>query len=331
MGDMLDLTGMVVLVTGGTGSFGRQFARYVLSRMKPEKLIIFSRDEMKQGQMQQEFGPHPSLRFFIGDVRDKQRLDRAFHGVDVVVHAAALKQVPTLEYNPIEAVKTNVMGSENVIHSAIDQSVKKVIALSTDKAVHPINLYGATKLCAEKMFVAANAYSGIHGTKFSVVRYGNVLASRGSVVPLFLSQRETGVLKVTDDRMTRFWITLDEAVEFVLRSLEWMSGSEIFIPKIPSLSLMELAKTMGPQCRIERIGRRPGEKIHEILVAEEESENTLEYEDHYVVCPVIPPWKLNGHLTHGHPVKGGFRYSSNENTPTLDRERLKEALDHIVA
>lgn len=328
---MLDLTGRIVLVTGGTGSFGRNFTRYVLDRMKPEKLIIFSRDEMKQGQMMQEFGDHPALRFFIGDVRDKERLDRAFQSVDIVIHAAALKQVPTLEYNPIEAIKTNIIGAENIINAAIDCKVKKVIALSTDKAVNPVNLYGATKLCAEKLFAAANVYSGLEGTKFSVVRYGNVLASRGSVVPIFMKQRRTGKLGLTDRKMTRFWITLDEAVRFVLRCLEWMQGSEIFVPKIPTMRVVDLAETIAPDCRIECIGIRPGEKIHEVLITEDESGNTLEYDDHFLIQPPYAPWKLNGHLNEGKPVSSGFRYDSSQTTHTLTREKLREIIQNISA
>ncbi len=328
---MIDLNGKIVLVTGGTGSFGRHFTKYVLERMQPEKLIVFSRDELKQGMMQREFGSHPALRFFIGDVRDKPRLDRAFQGVDVVIHAAALKQVPTLEYNPIEAVKTNVMGAENVINAAIDQKVKKVLALSTDKAVNPINLYGATKLCAEKLFVAANVYSGLGSTRFSVVRYGNVLASRGSVVPLFLEQRETGKLIVTDPRMTRFWMSLDEAVLFVLNCLEWMYGSEIFVPKISSTTVVELAKTLAPECQIEFVGKRPGEKINEVLVTEDESENTFEFDDHFVIYPSYPSLGLDHNPHKGRKVESGFRYASNQSGIRMSPDHLSSVLSLLAS
>ncbi len=242
------LNGKTVLITGGTGSFGKRFTDVVLNRYKPKKLIIFSRDELKQFEMQAKWGEdeYPNIRYFIGDVRDRDRLYRAFDGVDVVVHAAALKQVPAAEYNPIEAVKTNVLGAANVIDAAIDRGVQRVVALSTDKAASPINLYGATKLCSDKLFVAANSYSGAHKTRFSVVRYGNVVGSRGSVVPFFLKRRKTGKLPITDPRMTRFWITLDQGVEFVLASLDRMSGGEIFVPKIPSMKLTDLAKVIGP-------------------------------------------------------------------------------------
>ncbi|OGH62735.1 MAG: UDP-N-acetylglucosamine 4,6-dehydratase (inverting) [Candidatus Lindowbacteria bacterium RIFCSPLOWO2_12_FULL_62_27] len=326
---MIDLNGRVVLVTGGTGSFGRHFARFVLDRMLPEKLIIFSRDELKQVEMQREFVGNPAIRFFIGDVRDKSRLDRAFQGVDIVIHAAALKQVPTLEYNPIEAVKTNVIGAENVLNAAIDQGVRKVIALSTDKAVHPVNLYGATKLCAEKLFVAANVYSGEKGTRFSVVRYGNVLASRGSVVPLFLEQRESGKLIVTDPRMTRFWMSLDNAVEFVLTCLERMHGGEILVPKIASTRVVDIARLIAPDCELEFIGKRPGEKIHEVLITEDESEHTREFDDHYVIYPAFPP--LGDISKNGRRVKSGFRYASNQNDIRLSQEFLSDVMSLTAA
>lgn len=258
----MPVNGQTILITGGTGSFGRKFIDTLLKQHKPKKIIIFSRDELKQFEMKQQYGAtnenHPVLRFFLGDVRDKERLDRAFHGVDIVIHAAALKQVPTLEYNPFEAIKTNILGAENIISAAIDRGVKKVVALSTDKAVNPINLYGATKLCAEKLFVAGNTYAGMQPTRLSVVRYGNVVGSRGSVIPFFLKQRETGVLPITDDRMTRFWITLDQAVQVVLRSLDLMQGGEIFVPKIPRMKIMDLAKAIAPACKTKIIGIRPG-------------------------------------------------------------------------
>src|SRR6266540_5387060 len=284
---MSGLDGLSVLVTGGTGSFGKRFTQRVLEKFKPARLAIYSRDELKQFQMRQEFpiDRHPNLRFFIGDVRDRDRLYRAFDGVDIVVHAAALKQVPAAEYNPIEAVKTNVLGAANVIDAAIDRGVSRVVALSTDKAASPINLYGATKLCSDKLFVAANSYSGKHETRFSVVRYGNVVGSRGSVIPFFLNKRRTGKLPITDPRMTRFWITLDQGVEFVLRCLERMHGGEIFVPKIPSMKLTDLANVIGPECELEVIGKRPGEKTHELMVGEDDAQNTLEYDDYYAILP----------------------------------------------
>src|SRR5688572_9995915 len=257
-----------VLVTGGTGSFGKKFTEIVLRDYHPKKLIILSRDELKQHEMRQIYpdGGDSPMRYFIGDVRDRDRLYRAFHGVDIVIHAAALKQVPACEYNPFEAVQTNVIGAKNVIDAAIDQGVKKVMALITDKAVNPINLYGATKLCAEKLFVHGNSYSGEGGCRFSCARYGNVVGSRGSVIPLFMEQRPSGVITVTDQRMTRFWITLDQGVDFVLQCIGAMEGGEIFVPKIPSMHIMELVKAIAPDCRIEYTGIRPGEKVHEVLV-----------------------------------------------------------------
>jgi UDP-N-acetylglucosamine 4,6-dehydratase len=262
------LKGKVVLVTGGTGSFGKQFVDIVLREHAPRKLIIFSRDELKQFDMRQMFSEqrYPCLRYFIGDVRDRDRLYRAMDGVDIVIHTAALKQVPTAEYNPIEVIRTNVLGGANLIDAAIDRNVQKVIALSTDKAANPVNLYGATKLCSDKLFVAANGYSGHHGTRFSVVRYGNVMGSRGSVIPFFQQMRTTGVLPVTDPKMTRFWITLEQAVEFVLRSLERMRGGEIFVPKIPSMNIVDLARAIAPECRLDVIGIRPGEKLQDSML-----------------------------------------------------------------
>lgn len=258
------LKGKTILVTGGTGSFGKMFVKTVLANHAAKKVIVFSRDELKQFEMQKEVHD-PRIRFFIGDVRDSERLHRAFHGVDYVVHAAALKQVPACEYNPMEAVKTNVLGAQNIINAAIDNSVKKVIALSTDKAANPVNLYGATKLCSDKLFIAGNAYSGDVDTHFAVVRYGNVMGSRGSVIPVFLEQRKTGTVTITDKRMTRFWITLDKGVQFVLSSLEMMKGGELFIPKIPSMGMLELANAIAPGCKHKITGIRPGEKLHEVL------------------------------------------------------------------
>src|SRR4029077_17143817 len=271
----------VVLVTGGTGSFGKKFVEIMLSECRPQKLIVFSRDELKQHEMRAAGLDHPSMRYFLGDVRDQQRLERAFAGVTVVVHAAALKQVPACEYNPFEAIQTNIMGGKNVIEAAINRGVRRGAALSTDKAVNPINLYGATKLCAEKMFVQANAYAGAQDTRFSCVRYGNVVGSRGSVVPIFMEQRKRGKLTLTDARMTRFWITLDQGVKFVIRCLEQMHGGEVFSPKIPSMNIMDLVKAVAPNCKVEHVGIRPGEKLHEVLVSEDEARHTVETDDMY--------------------------------------------------
>jgi UDP-N-acetylglucosamine 4,6-dehydratase len=315
-----------ILITGGTGSFGKKFVALALEKFRPRRLIIFSRDELKQMEMRQLFPEEDNspLRYFIGDVRDKNRLLRAFHGVDVVVHAAALKQVPTAEYNPLEVIMTNVMGAANIIDAAIDRGVKKVIALSTDKAAHPINLYGATKLCADKLFVAAGVYAGATPTRFSVVRYGNVLGSRGSVVPLFQERRAAGVLPITDPRMTRFWITLKQAAGFVIRCLELMDGGEIFIPKLPSMRITDLARSIGPECRQETVGIRPGEKLHEVLLTEDEARRTLEFGDFFVVQPgpVMRRWS-NGNLKKGNPVPQGFQYQSDTNDWWLSVEELR--------
>jgi UDP-N-acetylglucosamine 4,6-dehydratase len=325
------LNDKVVLVTGGTGSFGKKFVERVLRTQKPKKLIVFSRDELKQFEMQRLFNEktHPAIRYFIGDVRDRERLYRALDGVDVVVHAAALKQVPAAEYNPMEAIKTNVLGASNVIDAAIDRNVKTVVALSTDKAVNPINLYGATKLCADKLFVAANNYSGPHGTRFAVVRYGNVVGSRGSVIPFFLSKRASGKLTITDPKMTRFWITLDQAVDLVLNALNWMQGGEIFVPKIPSMNIMDLAKAIAPQCKTEIVGIRPGEKLHEVMVPEDEARHTLDYPDRYVILPSFHEWREDS------PHKGiktcapGFSYSSDTNKDWLTVEQLRRMVEGI--
>jgi UDP-N-acetylglucosamine 4,6-dehydratase len=320
------INGQVVLVTGGTGSFGKQFLSTIAEKHKPRKLIIFSRDELKQFDMCQRFGEeqYPYLRYFIGDVRDRDRLYRAMDGVDVVVHAAALKQVPTAEYNPLEVIRTNVFGAANIIDAAIDRNVKKVIALSTDKAAAPINLYGATKLCSDKLFVAANRYSGHHGTKFSVVRYGNVMGSRGSVIPLFLQMRDTGILPITHPKMTRFWITLDQAVHFVLKCLSRMQGGEIFVPKIPSMKIMDLAKAIAPDCRLEIVGIRPGEKLHETMVPEDDAHNTFEYEDCFVIRSLLLGRDdLHGYRNGGRPCPEGFRYSSDNNPEWLSVDQLQ--------
>ena len=312
-----------VLVTGGTGSFGKKFCEILLREHRPKKLIVFSRDELKQHEMAIAFAQwEKTVRYFIGDVRDHARLERAFHGVDIVVHAAALKQVPACEYNPIEAIKTNVDGATNIIEAALDQGVKSVLALSTDKAVNPVNLYGATKLCAEKLFVQANAYSGGGGTRFSCVRYGNVVGSRGSVIPLFREQRKTGRITLTDSRMTRFWLTLDQGVRFVISCIERMHGGEVFIPKIPSMKMMDLVTAMAPGCEIENIGIRPGEKLHESLLGEDEARSTLEFDDLYVIEPLHPWWA--GQWTGGRRLPAGFHYASDNNTQWLTVDELKK-------
>lgn len=320
---MFNLSGKSVLVTGGTGSFGKAFVKFALARFRPSRLVVFSRDELKQFEMRQQFDD-ARLRFFIGDVRDPDRLARAFAGVHYVIHAAALKQVPACEYNPFEAIRTNVLGAENVINAAIDNGVRKLIALSTDKAANPINLYGATKLCSDKLFIAGNAYSGGHGTSFSVVRYGNVMGSRGSVIPFFRSCRANGVIPITDPRMTRFWITLEQAVRFVLDSFQRMLGGEIFVPKLPSMKITDLAEAVAPGCRHEVVGIRPGEKLHEIMVPHDEAHNTLEYDDHFVIQPQFDWWgavrkRMNG----GRALPDGFSYRSDNNTWWLDAEELR--------
>ncbi len=316
------LRDQTVLVTGGTGSFGRAFVQLALTKCNPKKVIVFSRDEWKQSEMRQALSDE-RLRFFLGDVRDLARLERAFDGVDIVIHAAALKQVPTLEYNPFEAVLTNVVGSENVISAAIDRNVKKVVALSTDKAVNPINLYGATKLCAEKLFIAGNSYSGNHKTSFSIVRYGNVVGSRGSVVPLFLEKRASGFIPVTDKRMTRFWITLEQSVQLVWLALEKMEGGETFVPKIPSMRITDLAKVLAPDCQVKEIGIRPGEKIHEVLITEDEAQRALDLGDCFAIWPAFA-WREGFKRDGGKPVPADFRYSSDANHQWLREKEMKE-------
>lgn len=321
-----------VLITGGTGSFGKVFCRMVLDNYPYiKRLIVFSRDELKQFEMAQQFQNHPRLRFFIGDVRDKERLYRAMDGVDFVVHAAALKQVPAAEYNPIEAIKTNINGAENVINVAIDRGVRKVIALSTDKACNPINLYGATKLCSDKLFIAGNAYAGSKETRFSVVRYGNVVGSRGSVVPFFLKCREQGLIPITDSRMTRFWITLEQGVDFVLKNFGRMRGGELYIPKIPSMNIMDLAEAIAPGCKTEIIGIRPGEKLHEYMISTDDSRNTLEYEDHYVIQPDFVWWPRDQYAAEygGKPVGEGFSYSSDNNDHWLTIQELRTMIGEV--
>lgn len=325
---------MNILITGGTGSFGRHFVETALKQWQPSRLVVYSRDELKQFQMRQEFPleEYPNLRFFIGDVRDRDRLYRALDGVDTVVHAAALKQVPAAEYNPLEAIKTNILGAANIIDAAIDRNVKKVIALSTDKAANPINLYGATKLCSDKLFVAANAYSGNHQTRFSVVRYGNVVGSRGSVIPYFLAQRPTGVLRITDPRMTRFLITLNQGVSFVLKSLGIMLGGEIFVPKIPSVKVADLAHVIGPHCRQEIVGIRPGEKLHEMMVSVDDARLTLETREMFVIQPTHDYWTHKEYaagLPGSQPCPEGFCYSSDTNKDWLGKLQISELVSQV--
>ena len=325
------LNDKTILITGGTGSFGKKCTEIILNRYKPKRLIIFSRDELKQFEMVQVFSEkkYPCIRYFIGDVRDKERLHRAFHGVDYVIHAAALKQVPALEYNPFEAVKTNILGAENIISAAIDNRVKRVVALSTDKAVNPINLYGATKLCSDKLFVAGNAYSGDANTRFSVVRYGNVVGSRGSVIPFFLKQKENGILPITDSRMTRFWITLEQGVSFVLRSFEIMVGGELFVPKLPSMKIMYLAKAIAPECKTKIIGIRPGEKLHEVMITKDDARMTLEFDDHYIIQPFFRFFSQRFKNNGGKPVPEDFEYNSGTNTWWLTIKELREMVKTI--
>jgi UDP-N-acetylglucosamine 4,6-dehydratase/5-epimerase len=320
-----------ILITGGTGSFGKKATEIILKRYKLKKLIIFSRDELKQFEMAQEYSDtqYPCMRYFIGDVRDKERLHRAFHEVDYVIHAAALKQVPAAEYNPFEAVKTNVLGAQNVIDVAIDQGVRKVIVLSTDKAANPINLYGATKLCSDKLFIAGNSYVGEAGIKFSVVRYGNVVGSRGSVIPFFLKCKKAGVLPITDPRMTRFWITLEQGVNFVLNCLEHMVGGELFVPKIPSMNMMDLAKAIAPECKIEVIGIRPGEKLHEIMVPKDDARRTLEFDEYYVIQPDFKFFDRRFDHNSGKPVPDDFEYNSETNLWKLSVEEMKEIIKNL--
>ena len=323
----MSLEGKTVLITGGTGSFGKKFAEIVLRDRQPKKLIIFSRDELKQHEMQTGGFDHPSLRYFIGDVRDRDRLKRAMDGVDVVIHAAALKQVPACEYNPSEAVKTNVLGAQNVIDAAIDCGVKKVMAISTDKAVSPVNLYGATKLCAEKLFTQGNSYSSLDGARFSCTRYGNVAGSRGSVIPIFQQQRDNGKITVTDEQMTRFWLTLEQGVRFVIRCIEQMQGGEVFVPKIPSMRIMDLAAVVAPGCEVEFVGVRPGEKLHEVLISREEARSTVEVDGMYVIQPVYPWSRTRINWTEGKPLPSGFEYTSDQNTLWMSAEEMRRIVE----
>ena len=326
----MDWTNKTILVTGGTGSFGKKFIRVLLNEYHPAKLIVFSRDELKQHEMLTTGGFNdPNIRYFIGDVRDKERLTLAMHGVDIVVHAAALKQVPACEYNPMEAIKTNILGSSNVIDAAIANNVSKVLALSTDKAVNPINLYGATKLAAEKLLIQSNAYAGGRSTRISCVRYGNVVGSRGSVVPLFIKQRPTGKVTITDDRMTRFWISLEQGVRFVINAIENMQGGEVFVPKIPSMKMVDLARAMAPEAEIEIIGIRPGEKLHESLIGEDEARSTVELPTMYVVQPVDRLWFGHSWEEKGRHLPDGFTYTSANNTEWLDVEGINRMIAPI--
>ncbi len=322
-----------ILITGGTGSFGKKCTQIILENYAPKKLIIFSRDELKQFEMSQRWGmnKYPCIRYFIGDVRDRFRLTRAFHDVDYVIHAAALKQVPAAEYNPSEAIKTNIMGAMNVIDAALQNNVKRVVALSTDKACNPINLYGATKLCADKLFLAANVYSGRdRETAFNIVRYGNVLGSRGSVVPFFMERAKAGTLPITDDRMTRYWITLDQAVHFVLQVLAIKVRGALFVPKIPSMKITDLGTAIAPECKQEIVGIRPGEKIHETLVGEDEGRNTVEYKDCYVVWHSYSPDMGNPVFNNGgKQCPEGFKYTSDNNSDLLTVDDLRKILEQI--
>jgi UDP-N-acetylglucosamine 4,6-dehydratase (inverting) len=317
MGTLDDLT---ILLTGGTGSFGKKFTEIALADHDPKAIRIYSRDELKQFEMRGQFDD-TRLRFFIGDVRDAKRLNRAMTGVDLVVHTAALKQVPACEYNPIEAVRTNVDGAINVVDTAIDHEVERVMAISTDKAVHPVNLYGATKMVAEKLFVQANSYAGGTATRFSCVRYGNVIGSRGSIVPVFKQQSKKGTLTITDDRMTRFWISLDQGVRFVIDCIGRMKGGEVFIPKIPSMHITDLADVVAPKAKRKIIGIRPGEKINEVLLTEEEATHSLEFPDCFIIEPEFPFWKPRSH-PNGKRLPDGFRYTSDNNTRWLTHKEL---------
>jgi UDP-N-acetylglucosamine 4,6-dehydratase len=321
-----------ILVTGGTGSFGKKLIATIFEKYKPNQVIVFSRDELKQFEMRETFPTEKfPIKYFIGDVRDRERLYRVTYGMDFIVHAAAMKQVPTAEYNPFEAVKTNINGAQNVIEAALENGVKRVVALSTDKACSPINLYGATKLTSDKLFAAANHWQGSHQVAFSVVRYGNVVGSRGSVIPFFIKKKAEGVLPITHESMTRFWITLEQGVEFVLNCLQQMHGGELFVPKIPSMNIMDLAKAIAPEAKTEIIGIRPGEKIHEVMISSDDALNTLEFESHYVIQPAHPWWdnlkyiKIKG----GKEVENDFVYSSDNNSDWLSVDRLKQYIAEL--
>lgn len=323
---MTFLRGKSIVITGGTGSFGKAFIKYALDNLEPSRIAVLSRDELKQYEFRNEIKDDPRVRWFIGDVRDRDRLMRAFHGVDVVIHAAAMKQVDTAEYNPFECIATNVLGAENVINACIDSGVERVVALSTDKASSPINLYGASKLCSDKLFVAGNHYSGAGKTRFSVVRYGNVVGSRGSVVPLFKRLGESGRLPITDTRMTRFWITLPQAVEFVVKSFDRMSGGEIFVPRIPSTTILDLAEAIVPGAEIEVIGIRPGEKLHEEMISENDAHRTYRFDDHYVIAPTMANWGGQDMYASGTRVADDFSYCSDTNDWFFSVAEIRELL-----
>jgi UDP-N-acetylglucosamine 4,6-dehydratase/5-epimerase len=320
----MDWTNKVILITGGTGSFGKKFTQILLAEKNPKKVIIFSRDELKQHEMRVAGYNDPRLRYFLGDVRDRERLVRAMHGVDIVVHAAALKQVPACEYNPMEAIKTNIIGTSNVLEAALDAGVSKVLALSTDKAVSPANLYGGTKLVAEKLAIQANAYAAGTATRYACVRYGNVVGSRGSIVPLFLKQRANGKITITDERMTRFWLSLEQGVHFVITCIEQMEGGEVFVPKIPSTKVVDLAKAIAPEAQIEIIGIRPGEKLHEDLLSDDEARHSIELDTMYVVQPAEASWFGYSWKDKGKPLPEGFTYTSDNNTEWLDVEGIRK-------
>jgi len=325
------LSGKSILITGGTGSFGKKFVETIFNRFPDVKrIVVYSRDELKQFEMAQTFPEHkfPQIRFFIGDVRDGQRLARAMEDIDIVIHAAALKQVPAAEYNPFEAIKTNIMGAQNVIEGAISAGVNKVVALSTDKAAAPINLYGATKLCSDKLFVSANNFKGSRDIKFSVVRYGNVMGSRGSVIPFFMKKRDEGIIPITDDRMTRFNITLEEGVELVMMALGKMWGGEIFVPKIPSYRIMDVAEAIAPECEKQIIGIRPGEKLHEEMITVTDAINCIEFADYYVILPSMPLWDFEEFRTtfDGRFCPDGFHYSSGENSEWLSVDQMRQLI-----
>ena len=329
------LTGRDILITGGTGSFGKKCAEILLEHCDPRRLVIFSRDEQKHVEMSRNLFPpskYPQIRYFVGDVRDYDRLRRGLQGIDYVIHAAAMKHVDMAEYNPQECIHTNILGAENMINACLDCGVKKLVGLSTDKAASPINLYGATKLCSDKLFVSSNSLSGTEGCRFAVVRYGNVLGSNGSVVPFFLSQRHKGTLPITDERMTRFVITLEHGVNFVLQAFDRMEGGEIFVPKIPSISILDIARTIAPECQIEIVGIRPGEKLHECMIPADEARQTIEFDDHFVIEPSNPSWSRQADwIGKGISCPDGFSYSSDNNTDWLTREQLGKMILPFVA
>ncbi len=323
------LTQSSILVTGGTGTFGVAFVRFALDHLDPERLIVFSRDELKQYELRQSLGDDRRIRWFIGDVRDRQRLDRALDGVDHVVHAAALKQVDTAEYNPFECIATNVIGAENVINASIDAGVERVVALSTDKASSPVNLYGASKLCSDKLFVAGNHYAGHGTTRFSVVRYGNVMGSRGSVIPRFRQLASTGRLPITDPRMTRFWITIDQAVRFVVESFDRMAGGELYVPRIPSTTVLDLARAIAPDAEHDIVGIRPGEKLHEQMISEDDARRTFVFDDHYAIAPLLAGWTDDDPFATAKPVGEGFVYRSDTNDQWLGVDEIRALLAAI--